>query len=114
MTIKFFASTKKYGKAAISMPDITVNIETVNQLIECIRDGYIPVINWTETKEFLFEMMYKYNIIDNSFKYSYSQLIGIIDAIGNYYFATADFLEYDAIMTFHRFLKSGVLNFKEV
>ena len=110
-TIKFIPSTKKYGKAALNMPDVTLNIETVNQLIECIRDGYIPIINWTETKEFLFEMMY--NIIDNSFKFTYQQCIGIIDAIGGYYFATADFLESDAIMTFHRFLKSGVLNFKE-
>lgn len=112
MKIRFFASTKKYGKAAIEMPDVTLNIKTANQLVECIRDGYIPIISWADTKCYLYEMMY--NVIDNSFKYTYSQCTGIIDAIGNYYFSKADFFESDAIMVFHRFLQSGVLNFQEV
>ncbi|MCI6676058.1 MAG: hypothetical protein MSG78_04000 [Clostridiales bacterium] len=112
MKIRFFASTKKYGKSAIAMPDVTLNIETANQLVECIRDGYIPIISWADTKCYLYEMMY--NVIDNSFKYTYSQCTGIIDAIGNYYFSKADFFESDAIMVFHRFLQSGVLNFQEV
>lgn len=109
MKIRFFASTKKYGKAAIEMPDVTLNIETVNQLIECIRDGYIPVISWADTKCYLYEMMY--NVIDNSNKYSYRECMGIIDAITNYYFTAKNFYESDAIMVFHRFLQSGVLNF---
>ena len=109
MKIRFFASTKKYGKAAIEMPDVTLNIETINQLIECIRDGYIPVISWADTKCYLYEMMY--NVIDNSNKYSYRECMGIIDAITNYYFTAKNFYESDAIMVFHRFLQSGVLNF---
>lgn len=45
MKIKFFASTKKYGKAAITMPDVTVDIYNYKPLIECIRDGFIPCIS---------------------------------------------------------------------
>ena len=56
------------------------------------------------------EMMY--NVIDNSFKYSYYECMGIIESITSYYFSKADFYEADAIMSFHRFLKSGVLNFQ--
>lgn len=112
MTIKFIPSFKHYCKAAVSMSDVAVNIVTANQLIECIRDGYIPIISWADTKCYLYEMMY--NVIDNSFKYTYSQCTGIIDAIGNYYFSKSDFFESDAIMVFHRFLKSGVLDFQEV
>lgn len=112
MTIKFISSFKHYGKAAIEMSDVTLNIETVNQLIECIRDGCIPIISWSDTKSFLYEMMY--NVIDNSNKYSYRECMGIIDAITNYYFTAKDFYESDAIMVFHRFLQSGVLNFQEV
>lgn len=110
MKIKFIPSFKHYGKAAMEMSDVIVNIETANQLIECIRDGYIPIINWADTELFLYEMMYQ--IIDNSNKYSYRECTGIIDAITNYYFSKADFFESDAIMTFHRFLQSGILDFK--
>lgn len=112
MKIKFIPFFKHYGKAAMEMSDVTLNIETVNQLVECIRNEYIPIISWTDTKCYLYEMMY--NVIDNSNKYTYSQCTGIIDAIGGYYFSKADFFESDAIMTFHRFLKSGVLDFQEV
>ena len=112
MKIKFIPNVKHYGKVAMEMSDVTLNIETANQLVECIRDGYIPIISWVDTKCYLYEMMY--NVIDNSFKYTYSQCTGIINAIGSYYFSKADFFESDAIMTFHRFLQSGVLNFQEV
>ena len=112
MLIRLFPSTRKYGKASINMPEIDVNINTSNQMIECIRDGYIPVISWTDTKSFLYEMMY--NVIDNSNKYSYRECMGIINAITNYYFTAKDFYESDAIMVFYRFLKSGVLDFQEV
>lgn len=110
MKIYFFPSVKHYGKAALEMSNVTVNIETANQLVECIRDGYIPIINWADTELFLYEMMYQ--IIDNSFKYSYRECTGIIEAISAYYFSKADFFESDAIMAFHRFLKSGILDFK--
>ena len=112
MLINLFPSTRKYGKAALEMPDYIKEIETASQLVECIRDGYIPVLSWSDTEPFLYEMMY--NVIDNSNKYSYRECMGIIDAITNYYFSVADFFESDAIMVFYRFLKSGVLNFKEV
>lgn len=112
MLIRLIPSTRKYGKASINMPEIDVNINISNQMIECIRDGYIPVISWSDTKSFLYEMMY--NAIDNNNKYSYRECMGIIDAITNYYFITKDFYESDAIMVFHRFLQSGVLNFQEV
>lgn len=109
MKIKFIPSVKHYGKASMEMSDVTLNIESANQLVECIRDGYIPIMSWADTKCYLYEMMY--NVIDNSFKYSYRECTGIIDTISNYYFSKADFFESDAIMTFYRFLKSGVLNF---
>lgn len=112
MKIRLIPSARKYGKAFINMPEINVNIETVNQLIESIRDGYIPVISWSDTKSFLYEMMY--NVIDHSFKYSYRECMGVIEAITNYYFSTKDFYESDAIMTFKRFLETGILNFQEV
>ena len=112
MKIRLIPSARKYGKASINMPEIDANIDTSNQMIECIRDGYIPVISWSDTKSFLYEMMY--NVIDNSFKYSYHECMGIIDAITNYYFTAKNFYESDAIMVFHRFLQSGILNFQEV
>lgn len=111
MKIKFIPSFKHYGKAVMKMSDVTLNIESANQLVNCIRDGYIPIISWDDTKCYLYEMMY--NVIDNSFKYSYYECMGIIESITSYYFTKADFFESDAIMVFHRFLKSGVLDFQE-
>lgn len=112
MLINLFPSAQKYGKSALEMPDYIKEIESANQLIECIRDGYIPVLTWNDTKSFLYEMMY--NVIDNNSKYSYRECMGIIDVITNYYFVAKNFYESDAIMVFHRFLQSGVLNFQEV
>lgn len=109
MIIRFIPSVKHYGKMALAMRDEELNITSAPQLVECIRDGYIPIISWANTKCYLYEMMYQ--VIDNSNKYTYSQCTGIINAISNYYFSVGDFMESDAIMTFHRFLKTGVLEF---
>lgn len=109
MKIRFFASTKKYGKAAITMSDVTVDIYNFKPLIECIRDGFIPCISWSDTRYYLYEMLY--NELDNNNRYTYDQLTGIINAIANYYFEIADYLECDALITFHNFLKKGILKF---
>lgn len=109
MMIRFIPSASHYGKTALSMKNEELNITSVSQLVEYIQNGYIPIISWADTKCYLYEMMY--NVIDNSFKYSYSVCLGIIDTIGNYYFSVADFMECDAIMVFHRFLKTGILEF---
>lgn len=109
MIIRFIPSVKHYGKMALAMRDEELNITSASQLVECIRDGYIPIISWSDTKLFLYEMMYQ--VIDNSSKYSYSVCLGIIDAIANRYFTVADYMEGDAIITFHRFLKTGILEF---
>lgn len=109
MMIRFIPSMKHYGKMALSMKNEELNITSAPQLVEAIRDGYIPIISWADTKPFLYEMMYQ--VIDNSSKYSYSACLGIIDAISNYYFSVADFMESDAIMAFHKFLKTGILEF---
>lgn len=109
MNIKFFANPKKYGKMASQMPIVTVNIDNYKPLIECIRDGFIPCISWVDTKRYLYEMMY--NELDNNNRYTYQQLIGIIDVIENYYFTSADYFESDALMTLYNFFKKDVLSF---
>lgn len=110
MEIKFIPNEKHYGKAATAMSNVTLNIETVNQLIECIRDGYIPCISWTDTKLILFKITFK--MIDDSMKYTCVQCTNIIEEIEKYYLSKSDFYTSDAIMVFKRFLETGVLSFE--
>lgn len=108
MMIRFIPSMKHYGKMALGMPNEELNITAASQLVECIRDGYIPIISWADTKPFLYEMAFR---ADENGIFPYSVCTGIIDAIANRYFAVADYMEGDAIITFHRFLKTGILEF---
>ena len=108
MMIRFIPSMKHYGKMALGMPNEELNITAASQLVECIRDGYIPIISWSDTKPFLYEMA---NRAAASGLFPYSACIGVIDAISNRYFAVADYMEGDAIMTLYRFLKTGILEF---
>ena len=108
MMIRFIPSMKHYGKMALEMPNEELNITSAPQLVEAIRDGYIPIISWADTKPFLYEMANRAAV---SGLFPYSACLGIIDAISNYYFSVADFMESDAIMAFHKFLKTGILEF---
>lgn len=98
MLINFFCGIKSQ-----EMPDQKIEISRVGQLIECIRDGYIPCINYTEMTDFLYEMM------NGNFAYK-----GIVEAIQNHYFYDEFFMEYQGIMVFKRFLETGVLSFQNV
>ena len=42
MRIKFYANEKKYGKKAVNMKPINLEITSVSQVLETIRDGFIP------------------------------------------------------------------------
>lgn len=109
MEITLIPSTRKYGLAAFEMQEVDADIKTAGQLIECIRDGYIPAISWTETESFLFEMAC--NAIEHDNRHTYAQCRDIISRITIHYFNNKDFLSSDAIMVFKNFLEIGILNF---
>lgn len=89
MMIRFIPSMKHYGKNALIMSNEELDITSASQLVECIRDGYIPVIPWMDTKIFLYEMMYQE--VDNGL-YPYKLCIEIIDSIAKNYFSRTDYM----------------------
>lgn len=108
MLVNFMPTYKHYASDALNMPNITLEISDVNQLIECIRDGYAPLIEWKDTRLFMYEMIYK--VADKKPRCMQGVYYSVIDTLSRYYHDIADFCEWHAIMTFKLFIETNILD----
>lgn len=115
MKIKFYANEKKYGTKAVNIKPINLNITTVSQIIEAIRDGFIPMMNPIKTQGFMLEMMYR-ELDKGNKKINYDICISVIETIMRAYNTSRiyDIHPEHALMIFHEFLKTGCIDFQKI
>lgn len=115
MRIKFYANEKKYGTKAVNMKPINLEITSVSQVLEAIRDGFIPNINETKMQEFIFEMAYR-ELDKGICKFTYRTCTDIINMLVIAYNTshTYDLHPEHVLMIFHEFLKTGIIDFHRI
>lgn len=115
MKIRFYANEKKYGTKVVNMRPINLEITTVSQVIEVIRDGFIPCMNSVKMQGFLFEMAYR-ELDKRDKKVTYDICISVIETIMRAYDESRiyDLHPEHALMIFHEFLKTGCIDFQKI
>ena len=115
MKIRFYANEKKYGTKAVNMKPINLEIITVSQVIEMIRDGFIPYMNPVKMQDFLFEMAYR-ELDKSTCKFTYRTCTDIINMLVIAYNTSCiyDLHPEHVLMIFHEFLKTGVIDFQKI
>ncbi len=115
MKIRFYANEKKYGAKAAEMKHINLDIKTVAQLIETIRDGFIPSIDENKMQRFLLNMAYK-ELDKSTCKFSYRTCTDIIDMLMVAYKTSHVYKLHPehVLMIFHDFLKTGCIDFQKI
>lgn len=113
--IKFYANKKKYGSEAVNMKPVNLEITSVAQVIEAIRDGFIPSINETKMQEFLMEMAYR-ELDEGTCKFTYRTCTDIINMLVISYKTKhmCNLYPEHILMLFNGFLKTGTIDFKKV
>lgn len=117
MKIRFYANEKKYGKKAVNIKPINLEITSVKQVIEAIRDGFIPIMNETKMQEFLMEMAYR-ELDKGTCKFSYRTCTDIINmlviAYEKSHMYNYNLYSEHVLMLFNSFLKTGVIDFQKI
>lgn len=115
MKIRFYANEKKYGTKAVNMKPINLEITSVKQVIEAIRDGFIPSIDETKMQEFLMEMAYR-KLDKGTCKFSYRTCTDIINMLVIAYKTSHMYKLHPehVLMLFDGFLKTGCIDFQKI
>lgn len=115
MKIRFYANEKKYGTKAVNMRPVNLEITSVSQVLEAIRDGFIPYMNPVKMQGFLFEMAYR-ELDKGNKKVTYDICTSVIETIMRAYNESRiyDIHPEHALMIFHEFLKTGVIDFQKI